>query len=305
MSHDENRMTRGIAALGTDRRHGASELAIRAVRLFRSAHPRAGEPPARYRRRVRRLAMDIAKARPSMAPIEGAVRRLIFDFEKECSGARDSAGAYACLSRCSESLLDEMRRLNGRVADRYAARFRAFKRLMLISFSSQVLAAVMATRRASVAITVCESRPGLEGRRLAAALAGHARSTTLVTEAEIAMAMDACDALVLGSDAIATDGSIVNKTGSRVAALVARDARRPVIAIGDTFKLLGRRRAVDESHAAREVWPGAPRGVRVRNVYFESVPARLIDYIVLESGVWRPRAMQTIWRRVCRGRATW
>ena len=63
---------------------------------------------------------------------------------------------------------------------------------MVISYSSRVLNALGAKGRGGRRVTVCESRPALEGRRTARLLVGRVGSVTLITESQAGAAMKDC-----------------------------------------------------------------------------------------------------------------
>ena len=229
-----------------------------------------------------------------MSPVESVVARLAFEFanvEPESSEA-----AHRALVRLTRRLETELDNIGDQVARRFESRFGRLRRPLLISYSSSVTRAIRTLAKPRV--TVCESRPAFEGRRTAGLLQANARSVTLVTESQIGPAIDDSDSVVMGCDAIHPDGSIVNKMGSYLLALAARDKRRPVIVGGDTYKLCRPMKDSYESHPAAQVWRGAPDRIVVRNVAFENVPGRLVDYIVLENGVFKSEGIRSVWARI-------
>ena len=292
---------RALAGIASDRRGGASELAAKALRVFAVARPHDSLSAARYRRAVNRLAKRFKTVRPSMSPIRSVVERLMFDFGDDVLELESAASAYAALRGMSEGIALEIAAARQRAAEQFIARFARLKRPMVISYSSGVLTAIGSLRRPLV--TVCESRPLMEGRRTAAVLERGARAVTVITESQIGVVMPDCDGVILGCDSIHPDGSIVNKSGSYLLALAARDHRRPVIVIGDTYKICGRKRQHTESQADSQVWRGRPDKIRVRNEVFEKVPARLIDYVVLENGVFKSGRIRSVWETARKNRA--
>ncbi|MCK4773362.1 MAG: hypothetical protein KAT30_01200, partial [Candidatus Krumholzibacteria bacterium] len=263
------------------------------------AGPASGVSTARYIRAMDRLFRRVRKTRPAMATVESVVARLAFGFaniEPESSDA-----AYKALVRFALDVEGELDNIGTAVPRRFKSRFGRLQRPLTLSCSSSVIRAIGTLPRPRV--TVCESRPAFEGRRTAGLLRANAGSVTLVTESQIGAALDECDSVVMGCDAIHPDGSIVNKMGSYLAALAARDKHRPVIVVGDTYKLCQPVKASFESHPAAQVWRGAPSGITVRNVAFETVPGRLIDHIVLEDGAFKSRGVRPVWKRVSKKRA--
>jgi len=293
---------RALTGIASDRRHGASELAVKALRVFVLARPDDDLSVARYMRSVKRLAKRFKTVRPTMAPIQSAVERLVFDFAEAPLELETAASAYAKLREVSDGIAFGIADARQRTAKHFIGRFARLKRPMVISYSSGVLTAIDSLRKPQV--TVCESRPLMEGRRTAMLLKGKARSVTIITESQVGVAMTDCDGVILGCDSIQPDGSIVNKSGSYLLALAARDHRRPVVVIGDTYKLCDGKRRHSETQAESQVWRGRPVGIHVRNEVFESVPARLVDYVVLENGIFKSERIRSVWAKARKNRAT-
>ncbi len=160
-----------------------------------------------------------------------------------------------------------------------------------LSASAGVIAALRAMhalgRRPRV--LAAESRPHFEGRELAATLAADGIPVWLVADAALPMLLQQAAGVFLGCDAI-TEHGIVNKIGSYVTALAAREHGVPVWAIGVRRKLLPGTTAalaIQEMPPA-EIWESPPAGVRPRNVYFELVPFGLLRGVVVEDAVLGP-----------------
>ena len=285
----ERSIERTLRAIGEDTRSGANELACRALRLLRAARPVAGVSAARYRRAVRELARSLERARPAMTAVGGVVRATMSEFGARARRVPGAGEAWRVLRTAAEEVEEGFETAQSEVVRRFASRFSKCRRPLVISYSSQVLAALEGLPRRRVALTVCESRPGLEGRQTARRARGWARSVRVITEAGIALAMDSCDAVVMGCDAIGRDGSIANKTGSAVLAQVATVARVPVIVLGSTYKFCTS--MPTERRPPGEIWARAPRGIDIDNVTFERVDAAHIRYLVLENGVFTPRRL--------------
>jgi len=157
-----------------------------------------------------------------------------------------------------------------------------------LSASDGVLAAFAALERAGrkPRVIVGESRPLLEGRDTARALAAAGIETWIVADAALPLLISQAGAVWLGADAV-TEQGVINKIGSYTAALAAREHGVPVWAIAVRRKLVpGGTPALGIAEMpGAEIWEDAPQGVRPRNVYFEMVPAALLRGVVVEDGV--------------------
>jgi translation initiation factor 2B subunit (eIF-2B alpha/beta/delta family) len=168
-----------------------------------------------------------------------------------------------------------------------------------LSFSSTVLETLLAHRDRLRRVVVAEGRPRQEGRLLAARLAEEGLPVELATEAQIPLAMAEADLALIGAGCFLADGSAVNKVGSCLLALSARQERRPFFVLADTLKLApwtpeAPPPGVWEEGEWSEVWPEAPEGLRVRNAIFEAVPAALITKYITEDGIREPEQMAAL-----------
>lgn len=160
-----------------------------------------------------------------------------------------------------------------------------------LSNSTAVLEALRVVHRQGrkPRVLLAESRPRLEGRDMAKALADDGIPVWIVADAALPMLMQQAAALWLGADAVTELGAL-NKMGSFVAALAAREHSVTVHVLAHRRKFLPaatRSLAIAEMPAA-EIWENPPQGVRPRNIYFEMVPMKLIRGICTEDGVIGP-----------------
>jgi translation initiation factor 2B subunit (eIF-2B alpha/beta/delta family) len=157
-----------------------------------------------------------------------------------------------------------------------------------LSASDGVFAAVEALVKAGrkPRVIVAESRPRLEGRDTARALAEAGIEVWLVADAALPLLVSQASAVWLGADAV-TEVGVLNKVGSYTVALAAREHGVPVWTIAVRKKLLpaGTGALGIAEMPAAEIWDEAPEGVRPRNVYFEMVPAALLRGVVVEDAV--------------------
>jgi translation initiation factor 2B subunit (eIF-2B alpha/beta/delta family) len=161
-------------------------------------------------------------------------------------------------------------------------------RLVTLSFSSSVVTVIEAlAAQRQVAVSCSESRPALEGRRLAAALSADGLHVTYFGDGAIGHALSEADAVLLGADAIGPEW-FMNKSGTRMLGAAASSQGVPVYLAATRDKFVTRSLA---SHlkcrdgATAEVWDAPPSGVTVRNPYFEATPLDLVTAVISDVGV--------------------
>jgi translation initiation factor 2B subunit (eIF-2B alpha/beta/delta family) len=268
-----------------DRQMGAGTLARAAAReLIKLLRLTGDQPRSETIGPLRSAAEQLRCTRPSMA----ALVNLLAD----AAGAIDqSASARTAIGQIRQ-FIRQSEEAESMVSQRAAERIAPGWKIMTISYSSTVLRTLLAAASKVARVYVCEGRPLLEGRQLAERLRAEGLAVTLLTDAQAFVTMPQIDAVLLGADSILPDGAAVNKVGSAQLALAAHQCRTLVWVAADRLKFVRDVAARDvelEAQPAAEVWPEAPDGIEVLNVYFEAVPAHLIHAIISEDGVvWEP-----------------
>ena len=257
-----------LAALAANRTAGAAELLAEALDIFFTARAAHAD--------MREIAHAVCEAQPTMAPLWNA-----------------AAAATAADPERLNQFAERVRRAPATLARYAAAHFTEDDHMhplhvVTISFSSSVVVALEAIRSIRLLSVSCsESRPALEGRRLAARLAAAGVPVTYFSDAAIAHSLSSADAVIVGADAIAAS-SFLNKSGTRMLAAAAAQQGIPVYVAATRDKFVGEElsaRLVIRIGDQHEVWADPPSGVDVRNPYFESTPLDLVTAVICDIGV--------------------
>ena len=256
-------MIRALDRIAKDRVHGARPLgdaALRAIQSWATTRDAGTRSPSRLRDLARRL----ERAQPAMANFARWAHEL-----RVLAASAPAAERRATLRHW---LVEEQRRLHREIPRlRAIARQRLPPRAVLVTLSRsatvrEVLAG-LSRRTRPREIVVLESRPGGEGRLFASDLRRAGLRARWVADARGPSELSGADALVIGADAIYSDGSVLHKVGTRRLATIARQRGKPVIVFAGTSKLLERRGA------------GSPPGP-----LFERTPARWLTEIWTDAG---------------------
>ncbi|MCP5158015.1 MAG: translation initiation factor eIF-2B [Gammaproteobacteria bacterium] len=275
-----------IAEVRNDRQHGASELARRCLAVLAGAsRTLPAESTVELREWLLTLALTLARTRPSMTPIENLLHHWwetsALDADLELATAREVAAKQA------EALIAISQRAVTECAAHAARCLDPGQTIMTHSFSSTVLEVCRLLQGQGSQVIVTESRPLAEGRALAKKLSDWHVPTIYITDAQIGLFVTQADAVLVGADSVLADGAVVNKAGTYLLALAARDQGVPFYVCCESFKW---RRTEElppelEEMAPAELsvpeWPG----VTVRNLYFDITPARLVSAWISETGV--------------------
>lgn len=131
-------------------------------------------------------------------------------------------------------------------------------------------------------VVVLESRPKREGRKLADFLIKRNIKVVFIPDLMAAREIESCNAVFLGVDALCKDGSIVNKTGSKILALLAEENEIPVYVFSQSSKLISGNNYYYKEENSDEVWKKDNELLKIKNIYFEGVEAKLITKIFTE-----------------------
>lgn len=257
-----------VETVRDDTAHGASSVSLRSLEVLRDRAADATQRDGGFEQ-VAETARRLRAARPSMGVVATRIDRVMTttDWDAESVLARATNACARAVSADGEAAAE--------AADRIG------ERVLTLSRSGTVLAAV---RRANPeAIFVAESRPAREGVGVAEELATD-HDVSLFVDAAIGhvVATEAVDTVLIGADAVLSDGTVVNKVGSRLAALAAADESIDCYAVCSRDKVTPDEPDL-ETRPPGEVYDG-DADLRVRNPTFEEVPADLVT-IVTEDGV--------------------
>jgi ribose 1,5-bisphosphate isomerase len=146
-----------------------------------------------------------------------------------------------------------------------------------------------------------ETRPAFQGRITAKELVDLGIETTFIVDSSARTFMASVDVVIVGADAITSEGNVVNKIGSSSIAVLAHEARVPFYVVSELLKfdpetLQGECEKIEQRDPA-EVWNEAPPKLLVRNPAFDVTPNRYIHGLICEEGIIAPQAIVEVMRR--------
>jgi len=274
-----------IDAIRGDTRSGAAQLAGDA--LGRVRHWLATN--AVTTQQLDQLLEALSQARPSMVPLANAIERC-----RQALGSGDpEAPTPERALAVVDSVLDQLASANERVTEHAARLVPDQATVFTHSRSSQVVALfrLLVQQQRTFSVICTQGSPGNEGFTLARELDELGVPVTVITDAQMGLFVPKADLVVTGCDTWLADGHFLNKSGTYPLALVAKDLGQPFWVLADSFK-----ESTDTlDTVSLEEMPGdelgAPtgEGITARNIYFETVPVRLITGRISEQGVsWSP-----------------
>lgn len=276
-----------IAELRGDHVSGAAELLGRAAGVFTLLRADQSNTIslACARQAIFETAVALIRAQPDMAPLAR-----LADHAWRAAGQATAAGEAGRLAEeAAQSFIAGAASAGEQLAAHAAGLIEDGATVLTHSRSSTVLATFERAHRAGrrLRVIATESRPLMEGRALAEALAAQSIEVTLIADAAAALVMPRVDCVFVGADRV-TPGWLVNKIGTRMIALAARESHVKLVALCDTSKFIAALPVTPdrppEPRHRDELWPAAPPQVEIINRYFEPTPIDEFTGIVTEAG---------------------
>ncbi len=149
---------------------------------------------------------------------------------------------------------------------------------------------------------VCtESRPVFQGRLTAKEMLDSGIKTTMIVDSAVRHFMNEIDLVVVGADAITSEGNIINKIGTSMVALAAKEARTPFYVVSELLKfdpvtVRGDYERIEE-RSPKEVWADPPSGLIIRNPAFDVTRREFIHGIICEEGIISPHSISELMHR--------
>lgn len=138
-----------------------------------------------------------------------------------------------------------------------------------------------------------ETRPLYQGRKTAKELSEAGIKVMNIVDSAAGDALSRggmikkADLMMIGCDAILSDGSAINKIGSGMFAEIAYDNKVPVYVVGNSWKF-SKNKIEIEMRNYQEIWKNTSKSIKIKNPAFEKVDKKNIKGIISELGILKP-----------------
>ncbi len=154
----------------------------------------------------------------------------------------------------------------------------------------------------SFEVICTETRPALQGRITAKEMVKLGVKTTMIVDSAARCFMNDADMIIVGADALTSEGNVVNKIGTSNIAVLASEARKPFYVVSELLKfdpntLWGDYEKIEE-RSPLEIWKDAPENLIVRNPAFDVTRRDYVHGIICEEGIISPHSLVEVMHRV-------
>jgi ribose 1,5-bisphosphate isomerase len=281
---------------------GARNVAITAIKAIEEE---AKESKAKQKGEfLRELseAKDILFASRETEPfMRNAIRYVMHAVEK--SDEKKVKELVDLISLVSKQFLENLKRSKEEIANIGSKRIHSSSKILTHCHSSTVSHMLKRAKREgkSFEVICTESRPVFQGRITAKEMLDAGIKTTLIVDSAVRFVMNEVDLVVVGADAITSEGNVINKIGTSVVALAASEARTPFYVVSELLKfdpltIYGDYEKIEE-RSFREIWEEPPQGLMIRNPAFDVTRRDFIHGIICEEGIISPHSIIEVVRR--------
>ena len=293
-------LTGFVEKLVLDIRYGRIRGATEVVENIARAIERiAGWPGEDSRTRLRAVLFLLEKsveARPTSILLANAARRIL----SSIVSAGDAGRAVESAAEAAGRVVEEYSRARDRAAKIAASRIKTGDTLMTFSYSTSVARAFeyAVSDGKEFRVYVPESRPRGEGLYTASLLDRLGVEAVVIVDSAMNYYMREVDRVVIGAEAIAANGAVINKIGTGLLLLSAKTHRVPVYVVAGTYKF-----SVETVFGELIELPKIPPeelledkkllelGVKAEAPLMEATSPKYIDAIITEKGLVAPAAV--------------
>lgn len=274
---------------------GAGRIARAAVEALKEhALSYEGADLQTFKERMERAAEVLVQTRPTAVSLPNAVHYVMSGLR----GAGSVGEARTELVRRVERFVQDSINAVDRIGEIGARHISDGDVILTHCNSEAALACILKAKRAGREFEVfaTEVRPQNQGLLTIRTLNDAGIKTNFIVDSAVRHFINGIDLVIVGADAVAVNGAVVNKIGTAQIALAAHEARTNFIVAAETYKfaprtILGELIRIEERDASEVLNPETAKGlphVRVRNPVFDVTPAGFIDLIITEQGAIPP-----------------
>jgi ribose 1,5-bisphosphate isomerase len=280
---------------------GAGRIARAAAKalMLTAINSEARNVPA-YLKEMEGTTQLLLSTRPTAVSLPNSVKFIMKRVVEAKDSVNDVDEIRLITRKIAESFIKESKEAVKKIGEIGAKRISKGDTL-LTHCNSQAAIEIIKTawdQKKKVKVFATETRPRFQGRETAKILSDKGIPITMVVDSAVRYVMNEVDKVIVGADAVAANGAVVNKIGTSTIALVAKEARTPFFVATETYKFdpdttLGEVVTIEERDPSEVISKRDMRklkNVKVFNPAFDVTPPEYIDFIITEKGIIPPQA---------------
>ncbi len=279
---------------------GAGEIARSAAKgLLLTAEKSKAQDADIFVQEMEEVAKLLLDTRPTAVSLPNAVRSIMHQVHVTKLRTPNLQELKQDAIKTASAFIENSRTALQRIGEIGARRIRDGD-VLLTHCNSTAAIAVIKTAWAQgkkIHVFVTETRPRFQGWITTKELTEAGIPVTLILDDAVRFFVGEVDKVIVGADAITANGAIVNKIGTSMIALAAREARVRVFVAAETYKfspetMIGELVSIEERPASEIISEADAQklpNVQVRNPAFDITPPEYVDLIITERGIIPPQ----------------
>jgi translation initiation factor eIF-2B subunit delta len=287
MIQSEKSCTQVLEDIRRDNVSGASELSRKAASvLVLFASESGADSKDEYFRDLLKLGTDLVSTQPHMASIFNLVNSTLHSVEELLPLHTPSELAKFTKEKAEEFSFNSLNSIQ-LIAQAGEKLVEDGSKILTFSASGSILAILKKAKEKgkSFEVTVCESRPMMEGRVLARFLGNAKIPVTLITDAATGVFARKADLFLVGADSV-SETTFINKIGTLYLGLLSREHDVPLYVACERSKFISSAWRISPfaTGSPEEILDEELLNVRAENPYFEEIPLSLCQQVITNEG---------------------
>ena len=290
---------------------GAGEIGKQAAAALASAaEAYSGSSLPEFQAEVTEAAKLLASARPTAVSLRNGLNFVL----DGAMTAKTVALAKEITKKRAADFGERVTNAKSKIANEGARLIPSRTAILTHCNSSAAIGVLAAATRQGKKIRVyaTETRPFRQGLITSRALKEAGVDVTLIVDSAALHVMETekVEAIVIGADAVAADGSLYNKIGTKLVTLAATVLKIPVYVCAESYKfspytLRGESVVIEERAVTEIVYPAEIPGVKIHNPVFDRTPPDQITMYITELGNVKPTDVKQFIERIYGGTKQW
>lgn len=281
---------------------GARNVAIAAIKTMETfAMETKAKDKKEFLKELSKAKEILFASRETEPLMRNAVRWIIS--QVEISEERKVSELAERVSFASQKFLENLEDSKEKIAEIGAKRIRDNSIILTHCHSSTVTHLLKRARQKGKTFEIIstETRPLFQGRITAKEMLELGVKTTFIVDSAARFFMNQVDIVIVGADAITSEGNVINKIGTSMIALEAQEARTPFYVVSELLKfdpetMYGDYEKIEE-RPTDEIWKDKPKNLIIRNPAFDVTRRDFIHGIICEEGIISPHSIIEVMHR--------
>jgi len=300
MSHMPREVEEIASAIRTMKIRGAGEIARSAAQgLLITAQRSNARNPDSFVKEMELAAKMLLDTRPTAVSLPNAVRCVVQKIRGAKLREYPLEELRSVAIKAAQDFIENSKTAIQRIGEIGSRRISSGDTIMTHCDSTAAISVIKTAfaQGKDIKVFVTETRPRFQGRLTSKRLGEAGIPVTLIIDSAIRYFMNRVDKVVVGADAVAANGAVVNKTGTSLMALAAKEARALFFVAAETYKfspetMIGELVAIEERDPSEVISEEELKEIpntTVCNPAFDITPPEYIDLIITEKGIIPPQ----------------